>query len=73
VEPYSRTTYTLSHVAQETEESTFIYVIYLFNNIKLQHPVALCRSDFAFRFLPSMGNVGQYSLAFSLFPLHVSA
>jgi hypothetical protein len=30
----------------------------IFNdNIKLQHPIALRRSDFAFRFLPSMSSV----------------
>jgi hypothetical protein len=50
VEPYPQTTYALSRVAQETGETIFIYVIYLFNNIKLQHPISLLISDFAFRF-----------------------
>jgi hypothetical protein len=37
--------------------SLFLYLNII--NIKLQHPVALCISDFVFQFVSSMCNVGR--------------
>jgi hypothetical protein len=54
-------------VAEKNRGKDFSILPRIFTNIKLQHPVALCRSDFAFCFFAVCAMSVNILLSFSLY------